>query len=64
MSDQLIVKLCYQGWSIETLAGLVWKERKTLYDKGKQEYKTTRKEAHKIVELAIYKHMQQQRQED
>ena len=63
MSDQQIVKLFYQGCSIETLAGLVWKERKTLYDKGKQEYKTTRKEAHKIVELAIYKHMQQQRQE-
>ena len=58
MSDQQIVKLFYQGCSIETLAGLVWKERKTLYDKGKQEYKTTRKEAHKIVELAIYKHMQ------
>lgn len=64
MSDQQIVKPFYQGCSIETLAGLVWKERKTLYDKGKQEYKTTRKEAHKIVELAIYKHMQQQRQED
>lgn len=64
MSDQQIVKLFYQGCSIETLAGLIYKERKTLYDKGKQEYKTTRKEAHKIVELAIYKHMQQQRQED
>lgn len=63
MSDQQIVKLFYQGCSIETLAGLVWKERKTLYDKGKQEYKTTRKEAHQIVELAIYKHMLQQRQE-
>lgn len=63
MSDQQIVKLFYQGCSIETLAGLVWKERKTLYDKGEQEDKTTRKEAHRIVELAIYKHMQQQRQE-
>ena len=49
MSDQQIVKLFYQGCSIETLAGLVWKERKTLYDKGKQEDKTTRKEAHQIV---------------
>lgn len=63
MSDQQIVKLFYQGYSIETLAGLVWKERKTLYDKGKQEDKTTHKEAHQIVELAIYKHMRQ-RQED
>lgn len=63
MSDQQIVKLFYQGCSIETLAGLVWKERKTLYDKGEQEDKTTRKEARQIVELAIYKHMRQQRQE-
>lgn len=61
MSDQQIVKLFYQGCSIETLAGLVWKERKTLYDKG-QEDKTTRKEAHQIVELAIYKHMQQRQE--
>ena len=61
MSDQQIVKLFYQGCSIETLAGF-WKERKTLYDKGKQEDKTTRKEAHQIVELAIYKHMQQRQE--
>lgn len=52
MSDHQIIKLFYQECSIETLAGLVWKERKTLYDKGKQEDKTTRKEAHQIVELA------------
>lgn len=64
MSDQQIISLFYQGCSIEALAGLIYKERKTLYDKGKQEDKPTRKEAHKIVELAIYKHMQQQRQED
>ena len=63
MSDQQIINLFYQGCSIETLAGLIYKERKTLYDKGKQEDKTTRKEAHKIVELAIYNHMQQQRKE-
>ena len=62
MSDQQIVKLFYQGCSIETLAGLAWKERKTLYDKGKQEGKTTRKEAHRIVELAIYKHMRQRQE--
>ena len=64
MSDQQIINLFYQGCPIETPAGLIYKERRTLYDKGKQEDKTTRKEAHKIVELAIYKHMQQQRQED
>ena len=63
MSDQQIVKLFYQGCSIETLAGLVWKERKTLYDKGKQDAKTTRKEAHRVVEKAIYNYIQQQREE-
>ena len=62
MSDHQIIKLFYQECSIETLAGLIYKERKTLYDKGKQEGKTTRKEAHQIVELAIYKHMQQRQE--
>lgn len=62
MSDHQIIKLFYQECSIETLAGLIYKERKTLYDKGKQEDKTTRKEAHQIVELAIYKHMQQRQE--
>ena len=62
MSDHQIIKLFYQECSIETLAGLIYKERKTLYDKGKQKGKTTRKEAHQIVELAIYKHMQQRQE--
>lgn len=37
MSDQQIINLFYQGCSIETLAGLVWKERNALYGKGKQD---------------------------
>lgn len=63
MSDQQIINLFYQGCSIETLAGLVWKEHKALYDKGKQDAKTTRKEAHRVVETVIYDYMQQRRKE-
>ena len=64
MSDQQIINLFYQGCSTETLAGLIWKERKALYDKGKQDAKITHKEAHKIVETAICNHMRQQNKED
>lgn len=63
MSDQQIINLFYQGCSIETLAGLVWKERNALYDKGKQDAKTTRKEAHRVVETVIYDYIQQRRKE-
>lgn len=64
MNDRQIIDLFYQGCSIETLAELVWKERKALYDKGKQDAKTTRKEAHRVVETAICNHMRQQNKED